>query len=99
MHEVLEGIAKTVMDNIRDAEMQYGYAEEAKEHGNHELAALHIEESRKRLAGAKEWYDRGMHMLGGDMHKIDPMAALLMQHHKEWYHSIQHKVDTFKPGV
>lgn len=92
--EIMHGIAKTAMDGIKDAEMQYEYAEEAAEHGNHEAAMLHIEEARKRLEGAKMWYDRGIKMYG---EHIDPLAETMMEHYRKWYRDVLDRVMTFKP--
>ena len=94
--EILHGIAKTAMDGVKDAEMQYEYAKEAAEHGNHEAAMLHIEEARKRLEGAKMWYARGMKMHGD---KIDPVAEMMMEHYRGWYRDLLDRVTKFKPGA
>ena len=99
MHEVIEGIAKTAMDGLRDAEMQYEYAEEAKESGSHEFAMLHIEEAKRRLAGVKEWYDRGMKLMHSDGRHADSMADVFIEHHKQWYRSLNEKINAFKPGA
>ena len=71
--EILQSIARTAMDGVKDAQMQYEYAEKAAEHGNHEAAMFHIEEAKRRLEGAKTWYDRGMKMHGDH---VDPLADI-----------------------
>ena len=50
MH-VFYGIAKTIMDGTKDADQQYDFAVAAKAEGKPEIAAKHIEEAKKRLAG------------------------------------------------
>lgn len=98
MHHVMKGIAKTAMDGLKDAEMQYGYAMDAHAEGSHEFAALHIEEAKHRLSGVKEWYDRGVKLMGGDMRAMDPVAEALVEHYKNWYHTLSDKIASFKPG-
>ena len=96
MKDVLDGIARTVLDGIRDAEMQYGYAEKARESGKADIAIRHNEEAKRRLQGVKEWYDIGMKLVGD---KLDPLAAMLMEHNRKNYRSLIDKVATFKPGA
>ena len=96
MHEVLHGIAKTSMDHVKDAQMQYDYAIEAAEHGNHDIASHHMAEAKMHLDSAKAWYDRGMKMLGD---KMDPVADMMIEHHRNWHRELADKVAKYKPGA
>lgn len=57
-HEKIEGIIGIIDDGITDACMQIDWAEEARERGEKEAAAMFQSEAGKRTAGAKEWYDK-----------------------------------------
>lgn len=96
MKEIMHGIAKTAMDHVKDAQMQYDYAIEAEEHGSHEFAALHMAEAKTHLDSAKAWYDRGM-KLAGD--KLDPVADMMLEHPRAWHRELADKVAKFKPGA
>jgi hypothetical protein len=92
-HELIKGIVKTITDGLKDANMQYDYAEEAKEHGEHELAMLHINEAKKRLDGVKEWYDKGKAMMPEGKHS--DLEEILICHYKHWYRELKEKVESF----
>lgn len=56
--EKIEGIIGIIDDGIKDACMQMDWAEEARERGEKEVAAMFQSEAGKRAAGAREWYDK-----------------------------------------
>lgn len=92
MHkDIAYGVAKTIMDGLKDAQMQCEYAEKAEQQGEHELAALHRAEAEKRLDGVKEWYRcaERMGIISSDPH---PAEEAMMHHHKKWYHSMREAV-------
>ena len=95
-HENMRGIVKTITDGIKDANMQYDWAEEAKKNGKTELAHLHIAEAKKRLDGVKEWYDKAMAMFPNS----DPteLEEIFICHYKKWYHDVRDKVESFHRG-
>jgi hypothetical protein len=98
--DCMSGVCRTVLDNIKDADMQLDWAEAAKERGNHELAQFHAEEAKSRLRTAKEWYDRGVKMheqSGGG--KMDPLTEALIEREREHYHEIMNRAANFKPGA
>lgn len=97
--ECIGGICRTVLDGIKDSEMQIDYAENAKESGNMELAQFHLEEAKKRLSGAKEWYDRGMKLYTqGNAGKPDALTDALIEQSKEHYRKILDRAANFKAG-
>lgn len=97
MKDCMSGVCRTVLDNIKDADMQMDWAESAKERGNHDLAQYHAEEAKKRLAGVKEWYDIGVKLLASEKSEplVDAVMELLMQHHR----ASLDKIAQFKPGA
>lgn len=98
--DCMSGVCRTVLDNIKDADMQLDWAESAKERGNIELAQYHAEEAKNRLRTAKEWYDRGMKMheqSGGG--KMEPLTEALIEREREHYHEIMNRAANFKPGA
>ena len=95
MRDVAYGIAKTVMDGIKDAEMQYEYAQNASDAGKADIAMRHIEEAKKRLIGVKEWTDFGAKILGSSPDSLAPvLLELLNQSQKQ----ALDKIASFKPG-
>lgn len=98
--DCMSGVCRTVLDNIKDADMQLDWAEAAKERGNHELAQYHAEEAKSRLRTAKEWYDRGvkMHEQSGGS-KMEPLTEALIEREREHYHEIMNRAANFKPGA
>ena len=97
MRDCMSGVCRTVLDNIKDADMQMDWAESAKERSNHELAQYHVEEAKKRLQTAKEWYDRGVKMHGGE--KMEPLTEALIEREKDHYHEVLNRAANFKPGA
>lgn len=94
MHEALmHGIVRTMTDGVRDANMQYDYAVEAKEHGDHELAAHHIEEARARISGAKAWHERARKHTEGH---TDPIIKVMDDEWCAWYHMVEKNISEFK---
>lgn len=91
--EIMRGVIWMTTDGIKDAGMAYDYAEDAKEAGKPELAALFIEDAKYRLGKVKEWYDRAMSMHGG---QLDAVAETLCEHYREWYRDVLDKVMKFK---
>lgn len=95
MRDIAYGIAKTIMDGIKDAEMQYEYAVAASELGKPDISGRHIEEAKKRLIGVKEWTDYGAKILGGSPDTLAPvLLELLNQQQKQ----ALDKIASFKPG-
>ena len=90
---LMHGIARTMMDGVKDAKMQLEYAEEAKEHGDHELAAHHLEEAHNRLAGAKAWHERARKHIDGHS---DPFIKVFDEEWCEWYHDVERELSAFK---
>lgn len=95
-HDEIKGIVKTITDGLKDADMHIEWAEEAKEAGNHELTSLHINEAKKRLDGAKEWYDKAMSMHTEEKHT--PLEEILICHYKHWYHEMREDIEKFHKG-
>lgn len=91
--EGIKGIVKTITDGLKDANMQYDWAEEAKKDGKTELAHLHITEAKKRLDGAKEWYDKAKAMF--PLSEPTELEEMLMCHYKNWYRELLDKVEKF----
>ena len=90
--EVMRGVIWMTTDGIKAAGMAYDYAEDAKEAGKPELAALFIEDAKYRLGKVKEWYDRAMSMHGG---QLDAITETLCEHYREWYRDVLDKVIKF----
>jgi hypothetical protein len=91
--ELIKGIVKTITDGLKDAQMQYDYAEEAMHEGEYDVATLHISEAKKRLDGAKEWYEKAKSMLPSEKHTA--LEEILICHYKHWYHDIRNDVEAF----
>lgn len=98
MTEVLvKGVVKTIIDGVKDAQMQYEYAEIAMKHDDHTFAALHINEAHKRLTGVCEWYKKAEEMLPRkDDDEDDMVTDVLIHEYKDWYHNLKHRVESFK---
>ena len=92
--DVIRGMVKTIIDGIKDSDCQLKYAHTAKDSGHHDIAALHIEEAKRRLSGAKEWYDRAKG--SADSHN-EAVADVLMGYYKDWYREVMDKVARFEP--
>ena len=89
---VIRGMVKTIVDGIKDSDCQLKYARAAKDAGHQDLAALHIEEAKRRLSGAKEWYDRAKGVAGDNNEAV---AEVLMDYYKDWYREVMDKVVRF----
>ena len=92
--DVIRGMVKTVIDGIKDSDYQLKYAHTAKNSGHHDIAALHIEEAKRRLSGAKEWYDRAKGAADGHNEAV---TDALMGYYKDWYREVMDKVARFEP--
>ena len=92
-YEGLKGIVRTITDGLKDANMQYDWAVEAKEHGKTELAHLHIAEAKKRIEGSKEWYEKAKTMLPDT--EPTELEEILMCHYKNWYRDLKDKIEAF----
>jgi hypothetical protein len=96
MHkDVIHGVAKTIIDGIKDAQMQYDYAEAARKAGEHELAKMHLNEAQKRMNGVKEWYDYVSAKMGKH-HEDDAAYAVMEDHYRDWAHKIKDRIASFK---
>jgi hypothetical protein len=89
--ELLKNVSKTIVDGLKDTQMQYEYAEEAKEHGDSGLAKAHIAEAQKRIDGVQEWWKHSDSMAGGD-----PMYGMLMEYYRDWCRKLRHEIEEFK---
>jgi hypothetical protein len=92
--DIIRGIAKTIIDGIKDAQMQIDYAYEAKEHGAHEIAAMHHAEAHKRIEGVKTWYDYAVNKMG--KHEHDPAYEAMEDHYRDWARKIKERIGEFK---
>lgn len=91
--EIMKGVVWMTTDGIKDADMAYEYAVDAKEAGKPELAAMFVEDAKYRLGKVKEWYGRAMSMHGG---QLDAITETLCEHYREWYRDVLDKVMKFK---
>lgn len=89
--ECIGGVVKTIMDGLKDARLQLDWAVEAHRTGEPELARMHLEEARKRLAGVKDWYRDGYALLGKQ--SDDDVACALEEHQHDVYDALMHRVD------
>lgn len=99
MTEVLvKGVVKTIIDGIKDAQMQYEYAELAHKHGDKVFASLHINEAHKRLIGVCEWYKKAkeVYSMDGDEDEDDIITDVLIDNYKDWYYNLKQKVESMK---
>lgn len=90
-NDLMRGIVWTITDGIKDASMTYDYAEDAKEAGKPELAAIFIEDAKYRLGKVKEWYERAVSMHG----QVDGVTEELIEVHKQAYRELLDKVMKF----
>lgn len=96
MHdEVVRNIVKTIVDGIKDAQMQYEYACDAKKAGEASIAKSHIDDASKRLDGVQAWYHKAEEM-GAAKEKDGAVADALTWHYKDWYRMLKAKVAEFK---
>ena len=91
MHsETSKHMTKIILDDLKDAEMQLGYAYEAKEEGDMESLRLFRDEAQRRLDLAEEWYDKMHRDAHGEMDEGAYRAMVC--HFKEWYHSMRDRL-------
>lgn len=93
-HEVMRGLMRTVMDGLKDTQMQYEYAQAAMRHGEPTLARAHIEEAHKRLTGVQEWWKHADAMAGDDA-----VYGMAMEYYREWCHKLKAEIEAFMTGV
>lgn len=84
-------MTKVILDGLRDAEMQIGYAHEAKEAGDTESAILFRDQAEKRLDIAEEWYERLHRDIGDEMD--EGVYHAMKCHYKEWYHDMRERLE------
>lgn len=96
MNGWMKDIVKTIVDGLKDANMQVDYYKEAHEHGKNELADMHLAEACKRLDGVKEWYNKTRHHIP-DMEQT-AFAGVLKDYYIEWYRDLRRKIDVIKSG-
>lgn len=90
-NEILKNIAKTIVDGLKDTQMQYEYAETAREMGDPQYAKAHIDEAMKRINGVQEWWKHADSLAGND-----PMYAMLMEYYRDWCHKLRREIEEFK---
>lgn len=90
-NEMLKNVTRTIIDGLKDTQMQYEYAEEAHEHGEMALAKAHIDEAMKRMNGVQEWWKHADSMGGND-----PMYLMLMEYYRDWCKKLRHEIEEFK---
>lgn len=95
---LVKGVVKTIVDGIKDAQMQYDYAETAHKHGDNGFASLHINEAHKRLMGVCEWYKKAKDAfdIEGDDDEDDYVTDALVDNYKDWYYNLKQRVESFK---
>lgn len=94
---LIRGVVKTILDGIKDAQMQYEYAECALKHEDKAFASLHINEAHKRLTGVCEWYKKAEEMLPRKDDDEDNMVTdVLIHEYKDWYYNLKQKVESMK---
>ena len=95
---LIKGVVKTIIDGIKDAQMQYEYAEIAMKHGDKAFASLHINEAHKRLMGVCEWYKKAKDVIGehGDDDEDDIITDVLVNEYKDWYYNLKQRVESMK---
>lgn len=90
-NEILKNVLRTVVDGLKDTQMQYEYATAAKAHGEQAIAKAHITEAQKRMSGVQEWWTHADAMGGGE-----PMYGMLMEYYKEWCQKLKRDIEDFK---
>lgn len=92
---LIGGIVNTIIDGIKDAQMQYDYACDAKKAGEPELAKLHINEAERRMNGVAEWRKAAESFIGS-AHHDDAVFAAMYAHYADWAHTLRAKIAEFK---
>lgn len=93
--EQLKGIARTIADGTKDAQMQLEYARAAKSAGVKELAQNHLMEAERRLAGVAEW-KKVEAAMAGDPKQRDPAYEVMQEHYDEWCDRIKREIEAMK---
>lgn len=93
---LIKGMVKTIIDGIKDAQMQCEYADEAMEHGEKQLYDLHMAELKKRLSGVEEWYKKANELFPNK--ERSPVLDIFTKEYKDWYQKLKHKAETYKMG-
>lgn len=95
---LIKGVVKTIIDGIKDAQMQYEYAEIAMKHDDKAFASLHINEAHKRLMGVCEWYKKAKEAfdMNGDDDEDDMLTDVLVDEYKDWYFNLKQRVESMK---
>jgi hypothetical protein len=90
----IEGLIRTMLDGLKDASMQYEWAQSAHRAGDKEIAALHHGEAMERLNGVKKWYEKARALMGDK--PLDPIGEVLKNYFVNWYHDLLGKVTAMK---
>jgi secreted Zn-dependent insulinase-like peptidase len=90
----IKGLVRTMLDGLKDASMQYEWAQSAHRSGDKKLASLHHGEAMKRLNGVKEWYEKSKSMMVDK--QLDPIGDVLKSYFVDWYHDLLTKVTAMK---
>lgn len=90
-NEIMKNIIKTIMDGLKDAQMQYEYAEDAKNMNEPSFAKAHIAEAQRRMEYVQEWWRHA-----DEMGKNEPMYTMLMEHYKGWCRQLRQDIEDFK---
>lgn len=92
---LVKGMVNTMIDGIKDAQMQYDYACAAKKADERELAKLHIDEAERRISGVSAWHRAAEEMLGERQHG-DAAFDAMYEHYADWAHSLRAKIGEFE---
>lgn len=93
--EQLKGIARTIADGTKDAQMQMEYARSARMAGAKDLAQSHIAEAEKRLLTVTEW-KKLENAMAGDPKQRDPAYEVMRDHYDEWCERIKREIEAMK---
>lgn len=90
----MRNIVKTIIDGIKDAQMQYEYACESKKAGELTYAKKHAEEAAMRLTGVMTWYK-----MVTDNYSLDDESAAfnaMKDTYVDWYRELHARVTDFR---
>lgn len=93
-NRIYKGIVKTIVDGIKDAQMQYDYAVAAKDDGEQNLAKLHLDEASRRLSGVSDWRKRLEEMTGRKTE--NQMEKILWEYYDDWKDKLYRRITEFK---
>lgn len=93
-HAICIGITKTIIDGLKDAQMQYDYAVAAKKHGDTTVAKLHLDEATRRLSGVGEWKKRLQDFI--DKQSDDTVESILWEYYDDWKEKLHRCISEFK---